>query len=54
MTSQIKTLFLLAALSAIIIAIGGMVGGRGGVLVAFAVALVMNVGSYWYSDTIVL
>lgn len=54
MTSQIKTLFLLALLSGIIIVLGGLLGGRGGVIIAFGLALVMNVGSYWYSDKIVL
>lgn len=54
MTSQLKTLFLLALLSAIIIAIGGMVGGRTGIIIAFAIAMFMNVGSYWFSDSIVL
>ncbi|MGE9985437.1 M48 family metalloprotease [Desulfovibrio sp. SGI.169] len=54
MTSQIKTVLLLALLSGIIIVLGGLLGGRGGVLVAFGLALVMNVGSYWYSDKIVL
>ncbi len=54
MTSQIKTMLLLAALSAIIIVIGGLLGGRGGIMIAFAFALIMNIGSYWYSDSIVL
>ena len=54
MTSQIKTLLLLALLSGIIIMLGGMLGGRQGVIIAFGLALVMNLGSYWYSDKIVL
>lgn len=54
MTSQIKTMLLLALLSAIIIVLGGLIGGRSGVIIAFGLALVMNVGSYWYSDKIVL
>ena len=54
MTSQIKTVFLLALLSAIIIMLGGLMGGRTGVIFAFGLALIMNVGSYWYSDKIVL
>lgn len=54
MTSQFKTFFLLALLSGIIIVLGGLLGGRGGVIIAFGLALVMNVGSYWYSDKIVL
>ena len=54
MTSQIKTVLLLALLSAIIIMLGGLMSGRTGVIFAFGLALLMNVGSYWYSDKIVL
>lgn len=54
MTSQIKTVLLLALLSGIIIVLGGLMGGRTGVIIAFGLALVMNMGSYWYSDKIVL
>lgn len=54
MTSQIKTVLLFALLSAIIIMLGGLMGGRTGVIFAFGLALIMNVGSYWYSDKIVL
>ena len=54
MTSQIKTVLLLALLSAIIIMLGGLMGGRTGVIFAFGLALIMNVGSYWYSVKIVL
>lgn len=54
MSSQIKTMILLALLSGIIIVLGGLIGGRSGVIIAFALAILMNVGSYWYSDKIVL
>ena len=54
MTSQIKTFFLLAALTSIILFLGGMMGGRTGMIIAFGLAMFMNVGSYWYSDKIVL
>ena len=54
MTSQLKTVFLLALLSGIIIVFGGLLGGRSGVMIALVMALVMNVGSYWFSDKIVL
>lgn len=54
MTSQIKTVLLLALLSGIIIMLGGALGGRTGIIIALGLALVMNVGSYWYSDKIVL
>ncbi|MEG2172302.1 MAG: zinc metalloprotease HtpX [Desulfovibrionaceae bacterium] len=54
MTSQIKTALLLALMSGIIIVLGGALGGKTGIIIAFGLALVMNVGSYWYSDKIVL
>ena len=54
MSSQIKTVLLLGLLSGIIIVLGGMLGGRSGIIIAFGLALVMNIGSYWYSDKIVL
>ena len=54
MTSQLKTMLLLAALSALLIFMGGALGGKTGIIVAFGLALIMNVGSYWYSDKIVL
>ncbi len=54
MTSQIKTALLLALLSGLIIMLGGALGGRTGIVIALGLALVMNVGSYWYSDKIVL
>ena len=50
----LKTALLLAALTAIFIAMGGFVGGEAGLAVAFVVALVMNVFAYWKSDTMVL
>jgi heat shock protein HtpX len=54
MTSQIKTVLLLALLSALIISLGALLGGRTGVFIALGMAVVLNVGSYWYSDKIVL
>ena len=54
MTSQLKTVLLLGLLSGLIILLGGWLGGRAGVIFACGLAIVMNVGSYWYSDKIVL
>jgi len=54
MTSQFKTVFLLALLSGLFIVIGGYFGGQQGMMLAFIMALVMNVGSYYFSDSIVL
>jgi len=50
----VKTFILLAALTALILAIGQMLGGRGGMMIALIFAAVMNLGSYWFSDKIVL
>lgn len=54
MTSQLKTFFLLALLSGLILFMGQLFGGRAGLMIALVLALVMNVGSYWFSDKIVL
>lgn len=49
-----KTALLMAALTALFMAIGGLVGGRGGAMMALAIACVMNVITYWNADKIVL
>jgi len=49
-----KTAFLLAALTAIFVAMGAAVGGQQGMVIAFFVALAMNLFSLWNSDTMVL
>lgn len=54
MTSQIKTVLLLGLLTGLLIILGGFMGGRGGMVLAFGFAMVMNIGSYWYSDKLVL
>jgi heat shock protein HtpX len=54
MGNQLKTTLLLASLTAIIILIGRYFGGEGGMMFAFVLAVVMNLGSYWFSDKIVL
>ena len=50
----LKTAFLLALMTGLILAIGGFVGGRSGMTVALVFAAVMNFFSYWFSDKIVL
>ena len=52
--NTLKSLFLLAFLSAILVWVGGMIGGKNGAMVALVLAGVMNFASYWWSDKIVL
>jgi heat shock protein HtpX len=52
--NHFKTFILLAGLSALLVFIGGVLGGKAGLLIALIFAAVMNLGSYWYSDKIVL
>lgn len=54
MHNGLKTAFLLGLLSALLLAIGELLGGSGGLMVAFVFAVVMNFLSYWFSDKIVL
>ena len=49
-----KTFFLMAALTALCVLVGHLIGGRNGMFVAFAIAAVMNFVSYWFSDKLVL
>lgn len=49
-----KTAMLLAALTAIFVAMGAAVGGQQGMIIAFVVALAMNLFTIWNSDKMVL
>ena len=52
--NTLKTVFLLTFMTVLLIFVGAAIGGRSGMIVAFALALVMNALSYWFSDKIVL
>ncbi len=52
--NQLKTFLLMAALGALLVAIGGYMGGKNGATLALIIAFVMNIGSYWFSDKVVL
>jgi len=54
MNNIVKTTLLLGLLTGLFIAAGSLLGGQNGVMIAFVMAIAMNVGSYWFSDTIVL
>ncbi len=52
--NNLKTVVLLAALSGLLIVIGGSMGGASGAIIALVFAGAMNIGSYWFSADIVL
>ncbi|MFW9616262.1 zinc metalloprotease HtpX [Aquabacterium sp.] len=54
MFNLMKTAILMAAITALFMAIGAMIGGRAGMMLALVVALGMNFFSYWFSDQMVL
>ncbi|MBD3249493.1 zinc metalloprotease HtpX [Candidatus Woesearchaeota archaeon] len=54
MKNQLKTVLLLGLLTGLLLGAGQLLGGRQGLFIGLAIALVMNFGSYWFSDKIVL
>ncbi|HYK64080.1 MAG TPA: protease HtpX, partial [Patescibacteria group bacterium] len=51
---MLKTTLLLGALTGLILLAGQILGGRGGLEIAFVIAIAMNFFSYWFSDKMVL
>ena len=49
-----KTAILMAAITALFVVVGGMLGGEQGMFMALLIAIGMNFFSYWFSDTMVL
>src|SRR5688572_12849170 len=52
--NTLKTGILLAALTGLLVVLGGFLGGSNGAVLGFVIALAMNFGSYWFSDRIAL
>ena len=52
--NSVKTVFLMTAMMALFLLVGYALGGNSGMTIAFVFALIMNFGSYWFSDKIVL
>jgi len=52
--NNLKTLVFLGLLSALIIMVGGVIGGEQGMLIGLVFAGIMNFGSYYFSDKIAL
>ena len=44
----------MALMTALLVYVGGLLGGQGGMILAFIFAIVLNFGTYWFSDRIVL
>jgi heat shock protein HtpX len=51
---RVKVFMLMAGLTALLVVIGGAIGGQQGMFLFFGLAAVMNVGMYWFSDRMVL
>ncbi len=54
LNSTIKTTLLLGALTGLLMMIGSALGGTGGLIFAFIFAILMNMGAWWFSDTLAL
>ncbi len=52
--SSLKTFALMGLMTALLVYVGGLFGGEGGMMIAFLLAVVMNFGTYWFSDKLVL
>jgi heat shock protein HtpX len=52
--NMMRTALLLAAMTALFLAVGYLIAGEGGALIAFVIALAMNGWAYWNSDKAVL
>lgn len=50
----LRTTMLLASLTAIFMGVGFLIGGMGGVIIAFVIAAAMNLFSFWKADRLVL
>src|SRR5207249_8278424 len=54
MSNALKTTLLLGLLTGLLMWVGQLVGGMQGLVLGLVLAAVMNLGSYWFSDRIVL
>lgn len=52
--NTVKTTVLLASLTGLFLVIGGAIGGQSGMVFALLLAVAMNMGAWWFSDTVAL
>ena len=54
MTTRMRTWILLAGLSALFVAVGGLVGGTSGIAIFLVIAVGFNLAMFWFSDRLAL
>ena len=52
--NTVKTFFFMIVLTALLLMVGGIIGGQVGIIIALVFAVLMNFGAYWFSDRIAL
>ncbi len=52
--NTMKTVVLMTVMTVLLVVVGNLLGGQGGMMMAFGFAVLMNFGTYWFSDRIVL
>ena len=52
--NTVKTFFFMIVLTALLLMVGGIIGGQVGIIIALVFAVMMNFGAYWFSDRIAL
>ena len=52
--NNLKTVFLLSLLTSLLVGVGWLIGGFGGMIIFLVIGAVINFGSFWFSDKLVL
>lgn len=52
--NTMRTVLLMTGLTLLLVLAGSALGGKSGMMTAFIFACIMNIGTYWFSDKIVL
>ena len=52
--NTLKTVFLMTFMMVLLMLVGSLIGGQNGLIMAFVFSVIMNFGSYWFSDKLVL
>lgn len=52
--NTMRTVMLMTLMTLVLVFAGGALGGQSGALIALIIAAVMNLGSYWFSDKVVI